>query len=72
MPRSSPPAAALTNGLTSSHRPILGQVLAGVVNLLGTPTIAAIGKNYALWAGIEAGLTAAMGPTPTLAMKLRP
>ncbi|WP_128382124.1 ROK family protein [Streptomyces cavernae] len=34
---------------------ILGRALAGVVNLLGTPTIAVIGENYALWPGLEPG-----------------
>ena len=39
---------------------ILGRAVAGVVNLLGTPTIAVIGENHVLWPGLEPGFSAAM------------
>ncbi|WP_188192020.1 ROK family protein [Nonomuraea sp. SYSU D8015] len=39
---------------------ILGRAVAGVVNLLGTPTITVIGENHVLWPGLEPGFSAAM------------
>ncbi|MFI7125808.1 ROK family protein [Nonomuraea sp. NPDC050153] len=39
---------------------ILGRAVVGVVNLLGTPTIAVIGENHVLWPGLEPGFLAAM------------
>jgi len=39
---------------------LLGRAVAGVVNLLGTPAIAVIGENYALWPGLEPGFLGAM------------
>ncbi|WSQ14857.1 hypothetical protein OG604_48055 [Streptomyces sp. NBC_01231] len=41
---------------------ILGRALAGVVNLLGTPTIAVIGENHALWPGQEPGFLTLCAP----------
>ena len=46
---------------------ILGRALAGVVNLLGTPTIAVIGENYALWPHLEPGFSAAIQASPVTA-----
>ncbi|MFJ1969350.1 ROK family protein [Streptomyces sp. NPDC087903] len=46
---------------------ILGRALAGVVNLLGTPTIAVIGDNYVLWPGLEPGFLDAMRTSPVTA-----
>ncbi|WP_433443814.1 ROK family protein [Nonomuraea sp. CA-141351] len=39
---------------------ILGRAVAGVVNLLGTPTIAVIGENHVLWPGLEPGFSVVM------------
>ncbi|MET7331765.1 ROK family protein [Nonomuraea sp. NPDC005650] len=39
---------------------ILGRAVVGVVNLLGTPTIAVIGENHVLWSGLEPGFSAVM------------
>ncbi|MFC4499274.1 MULTISPECIES: ROK family protein [Streptomyces] len=46
---------------------ILGRALAGVVNLLGTPTIAVIGENHALWPGLEPGFLDTMRTSPITA-----
>jgi predicted NBD/HSP70 family sugar kinase len=45
----------------------LGRAVAGVVNLLGTPAIAVIGENHALWPALEPGFTAAMRASPAAA-----
>ncbi|MEU7835553.1 ROK family protein [Nonomuraea sp. NPDC049129] len=39
---------------------MLGRAVAGVVNLLGTPTIAIIGENHVLWPGLEPGFSVVM------------
>jgi predicted NBD/HSP70 family sugar kinase len=39
---------------------MLGRAVAGVVNLLGTPTIAVIGENHVLWPGLEPGFSVVM------------
>jgi predicted NBD/HSP70 family sugar kinase len=46
---------------------ILGRAMAGVVNLLGTPTIAVIGENHALWPSLEPGFSAAIRASPVTA-----
>ena len=46
---------------------ILGRAVAGVVNVLGTPTIAIIGENYCLWPGLAPGFMAAMRASPVAA-----
>jgi predicted NBD/HSP70 family sugar kinase len=46
---------------------ILGRAMAGVVNLLGTPTIAVIGENHALWPNLEPGFSAAIRASPVTA-----
>lgn len=46
---------------------ILGRALAGVVNLLGSPAIAVIGENHALWPGLEPGFLDAMRTSPITA-----
>jgi predicted NBD/HSP70 family sugar kinase len=47
-------------GVLAGIGTILGRAVAGVVNLLGTPAIAVIGENYALWPGLEPGFNDAM------------
>jgi predicted NBD/HSP70 family sugar kinase len=54
-------------GLLAGIGAILGRAIAGVVNVLGTPTIAIIGENYALWPGLEPGFSEAMRSSPVAA-----
>lgn len=53
--------------LLSEIGAILGRAMTGVVNLLGTPTIAVIGENYALWPNLEPGFFEAMRSSPVTA-----
>jgi predicted NBD/HSP70 family sugar kinase len=46
---------------------ILGRAVAGVVNVLGTPTIAIIGENHCLWPGLAPGFLAAIQASPVSA-----
>jgi predicted NBD/HSP70 family sugar kinase len=54
-------------GLLAGIGAILGRAIAGVINLLGTPTIAIIGENYGLWPGLEPGFSEAVRSSPVTA-----
>jgi predicted NBD/HSP70 family sugar kinase len=54
-------------GVLAEIGAVLGCAVAGVVNLLGTPTIAVIGENYQLWPGLEPGFAQAMRSSPVAA-----